>query len=357
LNIHRRGARQAGKRLVEMIRENLTADKILTEKAIHNALVVHAATSGSTNVFIHLAALAKTLGVPFDWKQVVAINNQVPFIVNVRPSGVHANSHVWYAGGAPRIMWELRDFLALDALTVTGKTVGENLADLEQSRFFEQWPLFLQNFGLTVRDVIRPVDDPLDPQGGATVLWGNIAPEGAVVKRAAVPKAMHEFTGRAKVFYTQKDAISAIYGGQIEPGDCMVILGQGPRACGMPEMYYITEAIASSARLRESVALVTDGRFSGATRGPAIGHVSPEWVTGGPIGGVRDNDMIEISFSKNQLNLVGIDGEPMAPDEIQRHLDKRLAQAPAPTVTAHPGLLGMYQKLATSAAEGGTLNV
>ncbi len=357
LNIHKRGARQAGKRLVQMIQENLTADKILTEKAIHNALVVHAATGGSSNVLLHLPALAKALDLPFDFKKVVEINDQVPFILNVRPSGVHANSHVWYAGGAMRILYELKDFLALDALTVTGKTVEQNLKDLEETGFFVQWPRFLENFGLKLRDVVSSVKDPLEKQGGLTVLWGNIAPEGAVVKRSALPQSMFHFVGKARVFHGQEKALAAIYSGDIHPGDCIVIVGQGPKACGMPEMYYVTEAIASSKRLNESVALITDGRFSGATRGPAIGHVSPEMVAHGPIGVVQEGDLIEIDLPHNQLNLVGTDGQRQDSALIESILQERLRHFHPPEPVIEPGLLGVYQRLASSAAEGGGLRV
>ncbi len=357
LNLHRRGARQAGKRLVEMIREGLTADKILTEKALYNALVVHAATGGSSNILLHLPALAAELDLPFDLKHVAEINDKVPMILNVRPSGVHSNSRVWYAGGVMRIMHELKDFLHLDALTVTGKTLGENMKDLEESGFFAQWPRFLENFGLQLRDIIRPVTDPVDPCGGLTVLWGNIAPEGSIIKRSAVAGSMHHFVGRARVFHGQEKALAAIYGGVIQPGDCLVITGQGPRACGMPEMYYVTEAIASSAQLRESVAIITDGRFSGATRGPAIGHVSPELVAGGPIGIVLENDLIEIDVPNSRLNLVGVNGERLSSEQMTAVIQERMSRYRPPSVKIRPGLLGMYQRLAASAAKGGTLCV
>lgn len=357
LNIHKRGARQAGKRLVEMVREGLTADKILTERAIRNALVVHAATGGSSNALLHIPALARELGIPFHLKQVVEINNQVPLILNARPSGRHANSHVWYAGGAMRIMHELRDYLALDALTVTGKTLEKNLKALEESGFFQQWPRFLENFGLHLREIIRPVEDPFDQQGGMTVLWGNIAPDGAVIKIAAVPKAMHRFTGRARVFQGQENAIAAIRSGVIQPGDCIVVTDQGPKACGMPEMYYITEAIASSSQLRESVALVTDGRFSGATRGPAVGHVSPEKAAGGPIGVVQDDDLLEIDLPENRLNLVGMNGQKEEPAIMEAVIRERMKQLPPTQPAIRTGLLGMYQRLASSATEGGAICV
>lgn len=357
LNLHKRGARQAGKRLVEMIKEGLTADRILTEKAIYNALVVHAATGGSSNLLLHLPALARVLGIPFDLKTVTEINDKVPLIVNVRPNGQHANSHLWYAGGAMRVMYELKDYLALDALTVTGKTLGENLADLEASGFFTQWPRFLENFGLALEDVIRPAGRPFEAQGGLTVLWGNIAPDGAIVKRSALPASMFDFTGKARVFHGQEKALAAIYSGQVQPGDCVVITGQGPKACGMPEMYYVTEAIASSSQLRESVALVTDGRFSGATRGPAIGHVSPEAVEGGPIGLIEEGDLIEINLPANRLSLVGTNGAAQTAEVVNGILAERKAQATPPARKQYSGLLGMYQHLATSAAEGGTLIV
>lgn len=357
LNLHRRGARQAGKRLMEMIAENLTPDKIITQKAVHNALVMHAATGGSTNVLLHLAAIAGERGLDFDYRRVVDINNRVPLILNVRPAGAYANSHVWYAGGAMRLMWELKDFLELDAMTVTGKTLGENLHAHQEAGFFEQWPRFLSNYKLEVRDVIRPVSAPFDSQGGITVLWGNLAPEGAVVKRAAVPKSMHTFVGRAKRFEGQEAALKALYDGSVEPGDCLVIVGEGPKATGMPEMFYVTEAIASSPELSESVALVTDGRFSGATRGPAVGHVSPEMVTGGPIGVVEDGDLIEIDLSQNRLNVVGIAGERQDEPAIATILAERLAHFSPPQPRRQPGLLGMYQQLAASAAQGGGLCV
>ena len=358
LNLHRRGARQAGTRLVELIREKLTPDRILTEKAFHNALVLHAASGGSTNILLHLAALAEECGVPFSLKQVAELNDQVPLLVNIRPAGAHANSHLWYAGGAMRLMWELREHLHLDALTVTGQTVETNLSQLEAAGFFKQWPRFLENFGMTVTDVIRPVTDPIDPRGGLTVLWGNIAPEGAVVKRAAVPEAMCAFTGKARVFHGQDKALAAIYSGGIQPGDCMVITGQGPQACGMPEMYYITEALAASKTLHESVALVTDGRFSGATRGPAVGHVAPEMVAGGPIGIVTEGDWIEVNLSEGRLNLVGtVETGPLGPEAMVETMAKRLAAFQPPVVKRQPGLLGMYQQLALSASKGGGLRV
>jgi dihydroxy-acid dehydratase len=357
LNLHRRGARQAGKRLVEMVREGLTADRILTEKALHNAMVVHAATGGSSNAILHFAALAKELALPFSLKQLATINDQVPLIANVRPSGKHANSHLWYAGGTMRLMAELQDFLALDALTVTGKTLGENLAEFKQSGFFHQWPRFLENWGIPFSDIIRPVSDPFDKMGGLTILWGNIAPEGAVIKRSALPKSMYSFIGKAKVFHGQEKALAAIYSGQVKPGDCVVVVGQGPKACGMPEMYYITEAIAASAELRESVALVTDGRFSGATRGPAVGHVCPEMLERGPIGIIQEDDLIEINLSKNALNLMGIAGQAQDAETIEKVIQERLKDFSPPQPVKQPGLLGMYQHLALSATEGGGLRV
>ncbi|MCA9799137.1 MAG: dihydroxy-acid dehydratase [Cyanobacteria bacterium HKST-UBA04] len=370
LNHHARGARQAGEQLMQLIKTNLRPKDILTQAALHNALVLHAATGGSTNALIHLAALARVLGLPWDLQQVTAINNQVPWILNVRPSGQYANHHVWYAGGVPRLLYELRPFLKLEALTVTGQTVGQNLQDLQTQTmeaggaggtdgglaYFERHGAYLQNLGLTVRDVIKPIEAPLSGQGALTLLFGNLAQGGAVVKRSAVDAAMHRFTGRAKVFFNQQAATEAVFAGKIEPGDCVVLAGQGPKANGMPEQFYLTEAIASNPKLAASVALVTDGRFSGATRGPCVGHVSPEWAQGGAIGLVEEGDLIAIDLDANQLNLVGLAGQPADEETIVQALAKRRATTAPYTPDLKPGLLGMYQRLATDAMQGGGID-
>lgn len=355
LNHHRRGARQAGETLIHLIKEDLRPQTILTADALHNALVVHAATAGSTNALIHLAALTHALNLPFDWQQVVELNNTVPWILNVRPSGQHANSDVWAAGGVPQLMADLRPWLKLDALTVTGQSWGQILDELDQTGTLNRWPSFLAQRGLKQRDIIADPNHPLSAQGGLTVLWGNIAPEGAVIKRSAVASDMHQMTGTAKVFTTQADALAAVFDGTVEPGDVVVLKGQGPRAHGMPELFYLTEAIASHATLNTTVALITDGRFSGATRGPCIGHVSPEWAAGGPMGWIQDGDLIAINLPENQLNLVGWDQQPYDPDTVAAELARRQQQGGAFIPATPSGLLGMYQHLCTSAMAGGYL--
>ena len=210
--------------------------------------------------------------------------------------------------------------------------------------------------GLTVRDVIKPIEAPLSGQGALTLLFGNLAQGGAVVKRSAVDAAMHRFTGRAKVFFNQQAATEAVFAGKIEPGDCVVLAGQGPKANGMPEQFYLTEAIASNPKLAASVALVTDGRFSGATRGPCVGHVSPEWAQGGAIGLVEEGDLIAIDLDANQLNLVGLAGQPADEETIAQTLAKRRATTAPYTPDLKPGLLGMYQRLATDAMQGGGID-
>lgn len=355
LNLHQRGARQAGKQILSLIQNNIRPRDILTQIALHNALVVHAAAGGSSNVLLHLAALAKECGLAFDLNTVAEINNRVPLLLNVRPSGEHANHHVWYAGGAMRLMWELREFLHLDALTVTGKSLGENLSDLEKTGFYSQWPRFLENYRLTLTDVIRPVTNPLQSQGSLAILFGNLAPEGAVIKRSTVAQSMWQFTGPAKVFTGQKAAIEAVYQNKIQPGDCVVVTGEGPLAKGMPEMYYLTEAIASNPKLASSVALLTDGRFSGATRGPAVGHICPEAFVGGPIALVENNDLIEINLPGQSLKLVGVKGEPKSPAEIEALLGQRKDRWMPPDFTLQRGLRGMYQQLALPANQGGGL--
>lgn len=357
LNHHKRGLREAGRQVMRLIQSGLTARQVLSEKSLHNALVMHAAAGGSSNALLHLAALCAEMGWAFDYQQVLAINNRVPWILNVRPSGQHANSHVWAAGGVMRLMWELREFLELDAMTVTGQTWRELLTQAESTGVFHKPSGFLANSGLQQTEVIRPVSNPLSKQGAMTVLWGNIAPDGAVIKRSAVAESMHVFEGTARVFTSQSQALTAIQTGQIQPGDCVVLVNQGPKACGMPEMFYITEALASHPALHDSVALLTDGRFSGATRGPMVGHISPEYAEGGPIAAVQEGDKIRLDCTTQQLNVVALNDGQADPDTIARVLSERLSGFKPAATASKSGLLTLYQRNATSVLTGGRLNV
>lgn len=360
LNALKDAARQAGRRILELVQEDLRPRQIVTAAALENALIVHAATGGSTNALIHLAALAREVGLPFSYDQVNAINQRVPFILNLKPSGKFTVDKLWYAGGVYRLLKELKPFLNWDARTVTGLCLGENLEILEKSGHFQNMPRFLTNYGGTVSDLIRPLDQPLRPQGGTQILFGNLAPQGAVIKTSALTPEMRRFTGTARVFNRQDDAREAVLSGKIQPGDAIIIRYEGPGATGMPEQFYITEAIASHPLLSRSTVLITDGRFSGATRGPAIGHVSPEAAHGGPIALIEEGDMIGFDLDRGTLHIIGMVGQPMSLEEVDRVLAERRTRLSAQLDQYRPrhpnGLLALYCRSALPASEGGGLS-
>lgn len=355
LNAMIRGARQAGALALRLIDRGPLPGEILTQKALENALILHAAIGGSTNALLHLAALANEAGLAFDYGQVEEVNRRTPFIANVRPSGEHDTARLWYAGGVPRLMEELRSLIHLDARTVTGETVGENLEALGRSGWLERQSRFLAGHGLTLRDVVRAIEDPLEGRGAIAILRGNLAPDGAVVKASAVEPEMRRFRGRARVFNGQEQALGAIYGGAIAPGSVLLIRYEGPKASGMPEQFYVTEAVASDAALCRSVALVTDGRFSGATRGPCVGHVCPEAAAGGPIAAVEDGDLVLVDIEGGRLDVVGTGDEEPGPLSMAGVLSQRLQSWQPPPARYGKGLLGLYTRLAASAIDGGAM--
>ncbi|GAB4344630.1 MAG: dihydroxy-acid dehydratase [Candidatus Abyssubacteria bacterium] len=350
-----RMARRTGAAALTLFDKKITADKVMTQEALENAIIVHAAIGGSTNAMLHLPAIAHELGLNFSLEMVSQINHRVPLLLNVRPSGLHPTNLIWAAGGVPAIMQELKDYLHLDALTVTGKTVGQNLIDLQKDGYFETIPRFLETSGLSRVDIIRPVTDPLNENGGLAVLWGNIAPHGAIMKRSAVVKEMMKFTGRARVFDTAEEALEAVFEKKIRPGQAIVLRYQGPRGNGMPEQFYLTEAVASDRTLNRSVALITDGRFSGGSRGPCIGHVSPEAATGGPIAAIQNNDLILIDVENSRLELIGIDGKEMDPEEVNATLKGRIENLSPPERPKWSGLLRLYTERCASAHLGAYL--
>lgn len=273
--------------------------------------------------------------------------------MNVHPFGPHATDKVWYAGGVPRLMYELRDLLHMDALTVTGHTLEERLKLLDKSGWFFNSARWLANYRLKVRDLIKPISDPVHPEGAIAILRGNLAPDTAVVKRSAVDPQMWKFTGTARVYENQRAAYDAVFDGTIQPGDVIVVRYEGPKASGMPEQFALTEAIASNPELNIGEALITDGRFSGCSRGPVIGYVSPEAAVGGPLAVVENGDLIEIDLHQRTLNLVGILNEQRPPAEIEHILTARLEQWRPPRAKYQSGLGGLFTHLATSASEGG----
>ncbi len=342
--------------MASLIENGITADKVLTQKALDNALTVHAACAGSSNALLHLPAMAQALGLDCTLDRFQEANDRTPWIVNVRPSGEWTANLVWMAGGVPRIMWELRDLLHLDALTSSGRTVGENLDELDDAGFFKRQPLHLQNYGLKLRDVISSVDEPLAQRGGIAILRGNIAPEGSVIKEAAVEPEARQFSGPARVFDRQEDAIEAIFAGRAKAGDAVIIRFEGPRGSGMPEQFYVTKTISSDPELSKTMVLITDGRFSGASGGPAVCHVCPEAAQGGPIGALRDGDWIEVDVDAKTIDMVGDGERRFAPEEGAKILAQRLIDdPPVPPEKNDWPLLRLYTGLATSAAEGATM--
>lgn len=245
----------------------------------------------------------------------------------------------------------LRQFLDLDVMTVTGKTLGENLEDVERDNFFARNEGYLANYGLAREDVITPLDKARE-KGSIAILKGNIAPEGSVVKYSACAENMRRHRGRARVYNSEEEAYDAVVGMEIEPGDIIIIRYEGPRGSGMPELLMTTEAIVCDRRLNGTVSLVTDGRFSGATRGAAIGHVSPEAAAGGPIAFVETGDIIEYDIEKRSINVVGISGVEVSPDEVERVFGERRARYGVIPRPQRKGLLKRYTENALSAMEG-----
>ena len=248
----------------------------MTPAAFRNALIVHSAIGGSTNATLHLPSIARELGYEMPIELFDEINHQVPHLGNVTPSGKHLTESFWFAGGIPYVQLLLKDMLDLDVMTVTGKTLGENLEDLQKDNFFERNLGYLQNYGLTRDEVIFPVEKATE-KGSVAILKGNIAPEGSVVKYSAVALSQRVFTGPARVFNEEEDAYQAVVDKKINPGDIIVIRYEGPRGCGMPEMLMTTEAIVCDESLNGHVALITDGRFTSASETTKCTIFIPAW--------------------------------------------------------------------------------
>ncbi|MEN8078688.1 dihydroxy-acid dehydratase [Clostridioides difficile] len=344
---------EAGRQAVELAKMNLTPQKIVTEKSFENAIIVHAAISGSSNSLLHIPAIAHEFGIEIDEESFDRIHRYAPYLLNIRPAGKWPAEYFYYAGGVPAIMEEIKELLHLDVMTVTGKTLGENLEELKNNGYYERCNEYLKKVGLKREDVIRPFNNPIGKNGAIAILKGNIAPEGAVVKHSAVPKEMHKAILKARPFDSEEEAISAILSKNINPGDAVFIRYEGPKGSGMPEMFYTTEAISSDKELAASIALITDGRFSGASRGPAIGHVSPEAAVGGPIALVEENDLIEIDIENRVLQLVGVNGERLSLTEIDKILQQRKVKWKERESKYKSGILKIFSERAVSPMKGG----
>lgn len=344
--------RHAGQRAVELVKEELLPSDILTIDAFRNAIMVHAAIAGSSNSLLHLPAIAHELGIELPPELFDEIHREIPFLLNIRPSGYWPGEYFWYAGGVPAIMEELKKVLNLDVRTVTGKCLGENLETLRQNGFYEGCHKYLSSAGVKTTDIIKPFDQPIRKQGAIAILKGNLAPEGAVVKHAAISPNLMQATLTARVFNSEEEALQAVLQKNIRPGDAVFIRYEGPKGSGMPEMFYTTEAIASDPELAESIALITDGRFSGATRGPAIGHVSPEAYEGGPIALIENNDLITIDIPARRLDITGTNGIRQTAEVVATILSDRRKQWTRPTFRPTGGILDIFTRNSASPMKG-----
>lgn len=338
---------------MELVKAGLKVSDIVTMEAFENAIMVHAAISGSTNSLLHIPAMAHELGLEIDADTFDRMHRGAHYLLDIRPAGKWPAQFFYYAGGVPAVMEEIKSMLHLDVMTVTGKTLGENLEELKQNGFYEKCSVSLEKWGLKRTDVIRPFDNPIGSDGTVAILRGNLAPEGSVVKHSAVPAEMFQAVLKARPFDCEEDAISAVLSRKIRPGDAVFIRYEGPKGSGMPEMFYTTEAISSDPELGRSIALITDGRFSGASKGPAIGHVSPEAADGGPIALVEEDDLIRIDIPARVLEIIGVKGRELPPEEIDKILEERRANLKPREPKYKKGVLKIYSEHAVSPMKGG----
>jgi dihydroxy-acid dehydratase len=324
-------AKNAGKTIMARVADNLCPRDIMKKEAFFNAISVDMAVGGSTNTALHLLAIAYYGEVDISLKDFDRISQKVPHLCNLSPAGPDYMEDLHRAGGIPAVIKELSrgEFINTNLLTVSGETVGEVIADAQ----------------IKDNSVITSIENPRHPTGGLTVLAGNLAPEGCIVKSAAVVPEMMTHEGPARVFETEEEAVDAILEGKIQQGDVIVIRYEGPKGGpGMREMLSPTSAIAGVG-LDRSVALITDGRFSGATRGAAIGHISPEAALGGPIAAVREGDPIEIDIIKKRITL------KIPDNEIAQRLEKIKNEGPRKPNIDH-GYMYRYSQLVSSASKG-----
>jgi len=322
-------AEQAGEKVMELLAQEITPSKILTRASLENALKVDLAIGGSLNTVLHLPALAYELGMKLDYSDFDRLSREIPHLTNVEPAGPYSVTDLDQAGGIPGVMKNLEDFLNGTALTVTGKTLAENL---EKATVFST-------------EVIRPPANPVHPYGGIAVLKGNLAEQGAVVKQVAVGKELWRFTGQARVFNSEEEALAGLGSGRIKKGDVVVIRYEGPKGGpGMREMAFFRVAL-KFAGLADTNYIVTDGRFSGYSEGPSIGYLSPEAADGGTIALVQDGDRIEIDIEKRKLEL------KVSDEELTQRREKLVHP-----LKKHPqGYLDVYARMVSSAAQGAVM--
>ncbi|MFA5157279.1 MAG: dihydroxy-acid dehydratase [Candidatus Omnitrophota bacterium] len=325
----RRIAQASGERIVELVKNNITPSKIITKDSLENAIVVDMALGGSSNTVLHLMAIANEAGIKLDLKTFDRISKNTPHITNIEPAGPHFMEDLEYAGGIPAVLKRLKGKLH-NVMTLNGKKIFE-IAD--EAVIYDE-------------EVLRPFNRAYHQQGGIAVLYGNLAPDGAVVKQAAVSQKMMKFTGKAKVFNREEEAMQAILNNKIKSGDVIVVRYEGPSGGpGMREMLAPTAAIVGMG-LADSVALITDGRFSGGTKGPCIGHVSPEAASSGPIAILKDNDIITIDIPNRKLEV------RLSGTEIKKRFKNWKPVAPK----IQKGYLARYSRLVSSADKGAILS-
>ena len=356
-------ARNAGRLAVKLAAmEHMRPSDIVTMNSFENAILVHAAISGSTNTLLHLPAIAHEFGIEIDGDTFDRLHRGAHYLLDIRPAGRWPAEFFYYAGGVPAIMEELKSVLHLDVMTVTGKTLGENLEELKQNGFYDRCQNWLNQanarygLSLTRQDIIRPYDQAIGTDGSIAVLKGNLAPEGAVIKHTACPKEMFSAVLTARPFDSEEECIDAVLHHRVKPGDAVFIRYEGPKGSGMPEMFYTSEAISSDKELGKSIALITDGRFSGASTGPVIGHCSPEAQAGGPIALVEEGDLIQLDVKARILAIVGVKGERKTPQEIDAILAQR-KKSWKPKSSKYPrGVLRLFSDLAASPMKGAYLD-
>lgn len=354
-------ARRAGHQAVMLARQGLRPSDIVTMDSFENAILVHAAISGSTNALLHLPAIAHEFGIQIDGDTFDRLHRNAKYLLDVRPAGRWPAEFFYYAGGVPAVMEEIRDVLHLGAMTITGRTLGGNLTELRENGFYDRCQRWLdaanEKYGIhvTKQDIIRPASDPIGTDGSIAILKGNLAPEGAVIKHTACPKEMFRAVLHARPFDSEEECLDAVLHHKVQKGDAVFIRYEGPRSSGMPEMFYTSEAISSDKELGRAIALITDGRFSGASTGPVIGHCSPEAQTGGPIALVEEGDLIEIDIPGRVLAIVGVAGERKTPGEMDVILAERRARwTPKPRKYKN-GTLRLFSEHAASPMQGAYL--
>ena len=355
-------AREAGRQSVRLATmEHMCPSDIVNMESFENAILVHAAISGSTNCLLHLPAIAHEFGIEITGDTFDRLHRSARYLLDVRPAGRWPAECFYYAGGVPAIMEEIKEHLHLNVMTVTGKTLGENLDELRANGFYEKCNHWLDEFNkryqlnLTREDIIRPYDKAIGTDGSIAILRGNLAPEGAVIKHTACPKEMFKAVLRARPFDSEEECLDAVLKHKVQTGDAVFIRYEGPKGSGMPEMFYTSEAISSDKELGKSIALITDGRFSGASTGPVIGHCSPEAVDGGPIALVEEGDLIEIDVKERKLNIIGVNGVHKTPEEIDEILKKRRKNWKPRAPKYSKGVMGLFTRHAVSPMKGAYL--